>query len=128
MSGVYFYFLVSFVILFVLMMIGYKYSLLHDVSQLPYLQTPETLPPFTRFITYVFMCIGILPTILVILFTGFFCQTTYPAGVVLYTCFERPFAMADSSGYTAYMIACVLSVAALYYITTTIISHQKPRP
>lgn len=108
-----------------LMLLGYNYSLLHDVSQLTYLAQPESIPPFTWFMTYARMCIGILPTILVMLFTSFLCQTSYPAGIVLYTCFGSPFAFAESSGYIAYVTASLISSIALYYVTTVIIRSQK---
>ena len=111
--------------LFFLMLVGYRYSLLHDVSQLPYLQTPETVAPFTKLLTYFFMCIGILPTILIIIYTAFFCQTTYPAGVVLYTCFGNPFAFGDTTGFTAYLLASVLSIGAVAAIATAIFRAQK---
>lgn len=108
-----------------LMLWGYKYSLLHDVSQLAYLSQPETVPPFTLFMTYVLMCIGILPTILVMTLTSFLCQTTYPAGTVLYTCFGNPFAIEQTSGYIAYVTASLVSSIALYYVTALIIRSQK---
>ncbi len=114
-------------VLFFLMLIGYRYSLLHDVSQLSYLNTPETVAPFTKIATYFFMFIGILPTILLIVFTAFLCQTSYPAGVVLYTCFGSPFALADSSGFSAYIIASVISAVGIYFIISTIFDAQKSR-
>lgn len=119
--------IIVFAVICFLMLWGYKYSLLHDVSQLAYLQQPETVPPFTLFSTYVLMCIGILPTILVMLLTSFLCQTSYPAGTVLYTCFGNPFALAQSSGYIAYVTASLVSSVALYYVTTMIIRSQKSR-
>ncbi len=107
-----------------LFLLSYRYSLLHDTSLLPYLNTPDTVPPFTRLITYVFMMIGIPPTILMILFTSIFCTTSYPNYVVLYTCFGSPFVMSSQNGFIAYLIASILSVGILWRIYS-IISNIK---
>lgn len=117
--------LIGFGIIFLLFLLSYRYSLLHDVSQLSYLNTPEAMPPFTRFITYLFMILGILPTIFMILFTALFCQTSYPARIVLYQCFGNPFAIQNGNGFVMYIVGSLLTTAALYYIFTTVSESEK---
>ena len=99
-----------------LFLLSYRYSLLHDTSLLPYLNTPDTVPPFQKLLTYVFMMIGIPPTILMILFTSIFCTTSYPNYVVLYTCFGSPFVKSSQNGFIAYLIASCLSTGILGYL------------
>ncbi len=87
-------------LLFILLLISYRFSLLH-----------ETPPPFQGFMTYIFMIIGIIPTILVLVFTSFLCQAT---------CFGSPFAFSDSSGFIAYIVACIITVLVGIYLATRV--------
>ncbi len=87
-------------ILFFLLLVSYRFSLLN-----------ETPPPFGGFMMYVFMTIGIIPTILVLMFTSFLCQTT---------CFGSPFAFSDSSGFIAYILACIITILVVIHLATRV--------
>jgi hypothetical protein len=86
--------------LFFLLLVSYRFSLLNEVP-----------PPFGGFMTYVLMTIGIIPTILILIFTSFLCQAT---------CFGSPFAFSDSSGFMLYIIASIITVLALIKLVTRV--------
>lgn len=95
-------------VVFLLFLVSYKFSLLHETTQLPYLAS-SPIPLFQRIATYAFMLIGIFPTILLILYTSILCTTTLVAGTVTTMCFGSPFAVSDSSGFFAYLVAGLVS-------------------
>jgi hypothetical protein len=95
-------------IIFFLLFISYKFSLYHETTQLAYLSNP-VISPFQRLFTYLFMMIGIIPTIFVMLYTSMFCHTLNPTGIIQTICFDGPFAMSDSSGFFAYIVACIIT-------------------
>ena len=105
-----------------LFLVSYRYSLYQNQSLLPYLQDPTTATPFQKIVTYTFMMIGIPPTMLLILFTTFFCQTSYPNYVVQITCFGNPFSLSDSGGFFAYLIASLISVGVLWFLISAVTS------
>jgi hypothetical protein len=111
-------------ILFFLFLVSYKFSLLHDVSQLPYLKNP-VIPPFTRLYTYIFMMIGILPTILIVMYTSILCHTQVVAGIIQTVCFNQLFSLGDSGGFFAYIVASLISTAIVTYLSSALrIGHD----
>lgn len=112
-------------IVFFLFMISYKFSLFHTTSLLPYLNTPDTVPIFTKVLTYIFMMIGLPPTILLILYTTFLCHTTLVNWVVQIVCFGSPFTLAASDGFFAYIIASIISTGIFYYIVHILFQKEK---
>ena len=92
------------------MLIGYRYSLYQDVSKLPYLLTPESVTPFQRLVTYFFMFMGLVPTMLIMTATSYFCHTIYPAGKVQFVCFDSIFSISDTNGFIVYILASILTL------------------
>jgi hypothetical protein len=111
-------------LMFFLLLISYKFSLLHDTTQLSYLDAP-IIPPFQRLITYIFMMIGIIPTILLMLYTSFFCHTVNPTGTVQTVCFNAPFSLGDSGGFFAYIVASIITVVVIMYIATIVTEKRR---
>ena len=109
------------VVLF-LFLVSYRYSLFQNQSLLPYLQDPASATPFQKIITYTFMMIGVPPTMLLILFTTFFCQTSYPNYVVQISCFGNPFSLSDSGGFFAYLVASLISIGVLWFLVSAVTS------
>lgn len=105
--------------LFILLLISYKFSLLHDTNMLPYLMG-TTIPPFQRILTYVFMMIGLIPTILLILYTSTLCHTEYISNAVQTICFGTPFHLSDSSGFFAYIVASLITMVIFLYLATSL--------
>jgi hypothetical protein len=105
-------------ILFFLLLVSYKFSLLHEANMLPYLQNP-VIPPFQRLFTYVFMMIGIIPTVLLILYTSILCHTEFIASVTT-ICFGSPFNLSDSGGFFAYIVACIITTGIIFYLWTSL--------
>ena len=112
--------LLFYALISVLLLLSYRYSLFADVSQLPMLEHPDTMTPFQRLITYTFMMIGIIPTILIMIGVSFFCHTTYPAGIVTFVCFNQQYSFTDGNGFIVYIIASICTVMAIRYIFTRI--------
>jgi len=105
-------------IVFLLLLISYKFSLLHETNMLLYLQNP-IISPFQRIFTYVFMMIGIIPTILLILYTSILCHTEFIAAVTT-ICFGSPFNISDSGGFFAYIVACLITMGIIFYLWTSL--------
>jgi len=101
-------------IAFFLFLVSYKFSLYHATSQLPYLNTPDAVPLFTKIMTYVFMMIGLPPTMLIILYNTFLCHTALVSWAVQTVCFSAPFSLAGTEGFMAYIVASLIS-AALFF-------------
>lgn len=113
-------------IVLLLFLISYRYSLFQNQSLLPYLQDPISATPFQRILTYTFMMIGLPPTMLLILFTTFLCQTSYPNNVVQITCFGNPFSLSDSGGFFAYLVASLVAIGILWYLVHAVSSIHHP--
>ena len=111
---------------FFLLLISYRFSLLHPVSQLPYLMTPEMVMPFQKIVTYTLMLTGLPPTVLLIFYTSTFCTTSYPNNVVQFTCFGSPFAMGDSTGFFAWIVASLI-VTYLVFVVLSAMNTQARR-
>jgi len=111
-------------IMFFLLLLSYKFSLLHETVQLSYLNNP-TIAPFQRIITYIGMMIGIIPTIFLILYTSFFCNTQTVIGAVQTICFNAPFSLSDSEGFFAYIVASLLAVIIITYIVTITATNRR---
>ena len=113
------------VVLFVFLLVSYRFSLYHETSQLPYLSNPS-LPLFQKILTYTFTTIGVLPTLLLILYTSILCSTSAASGVIQTTCFGKPFAVSDSSGFFAYIVACLAVAVAVWYMLS-VLFEAAPR-
>ena len=111
-------------ILFFLLLVSYKFSPLHDTIQLAYLASP-VVSPFQRILTYVFMMIGIIPSSLLMLYTSTICTTSYPAGVVQYSCLGSPFAVGDTTGFFAYVVACIMTTLVLMYLFSVLMPKKN---
>jgi len=109
------------------MLISYRFSVYHQTPMLTYFQTPETTTPFLRLMTYVFMMIGTLPTMLLILGVSVFCQTQYIYPTVFYTCFGNPFDFSKSEGFMIYGLASV-GIAIILLTTLHIFLPKKHSP
>jgi len=117
-------------VVLLLFLISYRYSLYQNQSLLPYLTDPASATSFQKIVTYTFMMVGIPPTMLLILFTTFFCTTSYPNYVVQISCFGNPFSLSDSGGFFAYVVASLVSLAILWYLAATVSrfgQHDKKR-
>jgi len=112
-------------IVFFLFIVSYKFSLFHTTSLLPYLNTPDTVPLFTKALTYILMMIGLPPTILLILYTTFLCHTTLVSWVIQIVCFGSPLTLADSSGFFAYIVASLISAGIFYYVIHLLFQKEK---
>jgi hypothetical protein len=117
-------------IIFFLYIISYKYSLFHTTPMLPYLNTPDTVPPFAKLLTYILMIIGLPPTILLILYTTFLCHTTLVNEAVQIFCFGSPFTLSAGNGFFAYIVASIVATGIFYSIIRIIIlsSDHTARP
>lgn len=111
-------------IMFFLLLVSYKFSLLHETAQLSFLSAP-TIPVFQRLFTYTFMMIGIIPTMLLMLYTGYLCHTEAAAGVVQTICFNAPFSLSDSGGFFAWIVASIITVIVILYVVTLIQKSAK---
>jgi hypothetical protein len=111
-------------ILFLLFLCSYKFSLYHTSSMLPYLATPQTVAPIPYILTFVMMMAGVLPTILLILYTTFLCHTTLVNWAIRIVCFGSSFTLADSGGFFAYIIASLISAVAAGYFLSLALSKK----
>ena len=112
-------------IMLFIFIVSYKFSLFHATAMLEYLKTPEAIPPFTKFLTYVLMMMGLPPTMLLILYTTFLCHTTLVNWAVQIVCFGSPFNLSANDGFFAYIIASLISAGILYGILRLIVQKEK---
>lgn len=111
-------------ILFFLFLVSYKFSLYQNTSLLPYLNDAASATTFQRIITYTCMMFGLPPTMFLILYTTYLCQTSYPNNIVHITCFGNPFSLSGPEGFFAYIVSSLLSVIILWYLYSLVRGHN----
>jgi len=112
-------------IVFFLFIVSYKFSLFHTTSMLDYLSAPDTVPIFTKILTYALMMIGLPPTILLILYTTILCHTTLVNWAVQIVCFGSPLTLTASDGFFAYIVASLISAGIFYYAVHLLFQKEK---